>query len=357
MAYWTYYHNLSPFVFQITESFGLRWYSLAYILAAWPGVWFFAHHYIEKGYLNIPRKAVLDAITYGAIGVILGGRIGYCLFYSPYLLFDFNSTFPYWGLLKIYEGGMASHGGIAGLFLSLLIFSRVQKVSFFSLMDISALGGSIGFFLGRIANFINGELFGNVIQGRALLGVKFPSELLLWSHYVERYQTELLSLKKALPVLEKFKGSSFPDASLWEEWVHLALRDTHYRQKVSAVVGRLYEASQLNYDSVREALEPLLLLRHPSQLYQSFFGGLMTFLIVWALWLKPRKAGLISFVWAVSYLSFRIFTESFRMPDAFLGYRFLGLTQGQLLSLFSFVVVVIYGFFVFRQNPKGFRLK
>ena len=356
MAYWTYYHKLDPVIFHVTESFALRWYSLAYIIGAF-GAYFLARRYIQKGCLFMPLESRLDAVTYGALGVMAGGRIGYCLFYGPHLFFEFDSSFPFWGLLKIHEGGMASHGGIAGLLIALFIFSKSRKISFFSLMDLSALGGSIGFFLGRIANFINGELFGNVIGGRAWLGVKFPSELIiLWSNYMGKYKEQLLSLKSALPSLEKFKaGQRLPEASLWEDWVHQAFESSYYRQKVSTITHRLYEASQSNYEPVRQALEPLLPLRHPSQLYQSFFGGLMTFLIVWLLWLKPKKAGVVSLVWAISYLSFRLFTESFRMPDAYLGYRLWGLTQGQLLSLCSFAVVGVYGFFVYRQNPKGFK--
>ena len=354
MAEWTYYHSLSPFIFQVTESFGLRWYSLAYIMGAF-GAYFLSRHYIAKGYLNIPMDSRLDAVTYGALGVILGGRIGYCLFYGPHLFFDFDSSFPFWGLLKIHQGGMASHGGMIGLLVSLLLFAKVRKVSFFSLMDLSALGASVGFFLGRIANFINGELYGNIIQGRALLGVKFPTELFSWSNYIDKYKEQLLSLQQALPALGKFKGRDLPDASLWEEWVYSALQDTYYRQKVSAVVSQLYEASQAGYEPVRQSLELLLPLRHPSQLYQSFFGGLMTFVIIWLVWLKPRKAGLISLVWGISYLGFRVFTEMFRMPDAFLGYRFLGLTQGQILSLCFFAAVGLYGFFIYRKEPKGFR--
>ena len=357
MAHWTYYHDLSPFLFQIAGNFGLRWYSLAYIMGAF-GAYFLARYYILKGHLTIPMESRLDAVTYGALGVMLGGRIGYCLFYGPYLLFDFDSSFPFWGLLKIHEGGMSSHGGMIGLLTALLIFSKVRKVSFFSLMDMSALGASVGFFLGRIANFINGELYGNVIQGRALLGVKFPTELFLWSNYIDKYKEQLSSLKQTFPALETFKkgGRLLQEASSsWEDWLQLAHQDSYYRQKISVLVSRLYEASQSGYEPVRQALEPLLSLRHPSQLYQSFFGGLMTFLLIWLVWLKPRKAGMISLVWAISYLSFRVFTEIFRMPDAFLGYRFLGLTQGQLLSLSFFAAVALYGFFIYRQNPKGFK--
>ena len=373
MSYWTYYHDLSPFIWRLSGNFGLRWYSLAYILGA-AGGWFFARRLILKGRLNIPLDRLTDIVTVGAFGAVAGGRLGYCLFYANYLFSDFSASFPFWGVLKIHEGGMSSHGGFLGLFLSFLIYARRQKISFFSLMDLSAPGGAFGIALGRIANFINGELFGNVIEGRALLGVKFPQELLLWSGYIGQYKERLLSLKKALPALKSHAaatgtangtadgtaenasaaaakaGDSLPAPGAWENWLNLAVEDTHYKQKVSATAQQFYEAS--HSEPVMKALEPLLSLRHPSQLYQSFFGGMMTLLIVYLLWLKPRKAGLVSCVWAASYLIFRVGTETFRAPDPFMGYRAGGLTQGQLLSLSGLLLAGLYGFLVYRQkNP------
>ena len=361
MSYWTYYHDLSPFIWRISGNFGLRWYSLAYILGA-AGGWFFARRLILKGRLNLPLEKLTDIVTVGALGAVAGGRIGYCLFYGTHLFSDFSASFPFWGVLKIHEGGMSSHGGFLGLFLSFLIYARRQKISFFSLMDLCAPGGAFGIALGRIANFINGELFGNVIEGRALLGVKFPQELLLWSGYIGQYKERLLSLKNALPALKSHAASkigpgteaadnSLPSPGAWENWVNLAAEDAHYKQKVSAAAHRFYEAS--HSEPVMKALEPILSLRHPSQLYQSFFGGMMTLLIVYLLWLKPRKAGLVSCVWAASYLIFRVGTETFRAPDPFLGYRAAGLTQGQWLSLFLLIPVLLYGFLVFRQKKPG----
>ena len=357
MALWTYYHSLSPFIFKITGNIGLRWYSLAYIAAAL-FCYFFAKREIEKGRLQFPLADLMDAVTYGAIGVIVGGRLGYCIFYSPYLLWDFNSSFPFWGLLKVYEGGMSSHGGVLGLLASLWIYTKVRGAPFFPLMDVCALGGSVGFFLGRSANFINGELFGHVIKGKALLGVRFPQELFLWGHYVEKHQDALLSLKKALPALRQFQGESAfaPGPSLWADWVSMSLQNPVYRQKTAAVAGQLFAASQEGFEPVRAVLETLLPLRHPSQLYQAFFGGFITFIIIYFLWRTNRlKPGLIALIWAGLYLSFRILTEIFRLPDAFLGYRYAGLTQGQILSLASFAVVIVYGFFLYRSKPRGFR--
>ena len=347
MAHWTYYHNLDPFIWKLTENFGLRWYSMAYILGA-VSTYFLAIYLIKKGRLHLPLEKVMDIVTWGVMGLIIGGRLGYCAFYQPYLFLSLDTSFPFWGVLKIHEGGMASHGGILGLFASLWLFSYKYKVSLFALADASAIGGSVGLFLGRIANFINGELYGRVVEQKALLGVKFPSELFLWVNDISTYKDKLLDLSQVLPALEKvtsLKVQFFPSLMDWQDWVSQAVASPVYRNKVAYFSQLIIQFS--SSPSVQKVLEPLLFVRHPSQLYQAFLGGLLPFLIISVIWLKPRRAGLISFVWFFLYLFFRVISESFRMPDFHIGYQFLDLTRGQWLSLFGFFILAIYGFFVF----------
>ena len=86
MSYWSYYHDLSPFIWQVKGNLGLRWYSFAYIFGALGG-WFFARHYILKGRLNIPLEKLVDIVTYGAFGAIIGGRLGYCFFLRDLFVF------------------------------------------------------------------------------------------------------------------------------------------------------------------------------------------------------------------------------------------------------------------------------
>ena len=353
MARWTYYHTLDPFLIQITETFGLRWYSLAYILGA-VSTWFFAVWFIKKGRLSLPVEKVWDIIAYGAIGAVVGGRLGYCIFYRPELFTDFDSRIPFWGVLKIYEGGMASHGGIIGLFVALLLFSRKYKLPIFSLTDLAVLGGSTGIFLGRIANFINGELYGRVIQTKALIGVKFPTELFLWQSDVSVWQDRLSSLYSVLPALKKVipSGNGIPSPAEWGEWVYRAMEEPLFQNKVSHICHLMVKFS--TSPSVQAALEPLLSLRHPSQLYQSLMGGLGPLIIIGVLWLKPRKAGIASLAWAFSYMIFRVISEFFRMPDEHIGYQFLSLTRGQWLSVSGFVLAVICAVAIYRQPPKGF---
>ena len=354
MARWTYYHNLDPFLVQITETFGLRWYSLAYILGA-VSTWFFAVWFIKRGRLSLPLDKVWDIIAYGAIGAVAGGRLGYCIFYRPELFTDFDSRLPFWGVLKIYEGGMASHGGIIGLFVSLLIFSRKYKLPLFALTDLAVLGGSTGIFLGRIANFINGELYGRVIQTKAIMGVKFPTEIFLWQSDVSTWQDRLASLYQVLPALKKALPSGVPGVpspAEWGEWVYRALAEPLFQNKVSQICHLIVKFS--SSPSVQTVLEPLLSLRHPSQLYQSLLGGLGPLLIIGVLWLKPRKAGLAAVAWFFSYMIFRVISEFFRMPDGHIGFQFLNLTRGQWLSLFGFTLAVVWAWVVYRQSPRGF---
>ena len=347
-----YYHQLDPFLIQFTENFGIRWYSLAYIAGAFL-TWPVGIYLIKKGRIHLPPERLWDIVFYGVIGAVAGGRLGYCLFYSPDLLWSFDRALPFWGLLKIHQGGMASHGGIAGLLISQFLLARRLKVSLFSLMDLGAVAGSIGIFFGRIANFINGELYGRVIEGKAWLAVRFPSELDLWSAQPELFKRQLLSLKSALGPLDSVFSSpvKIPSPVVWESWVkRSADGNAFYSDQVAYICHLITQHAA----PLRESLEPLLSLRHPSQLYQALGGGLMTFVIIALMWIKPRKAGLISLVWIGAYLSFRLLTEVFRQPDPQIGFQIGDLTRGQILSLCLFLVALIYGYFVYKSQPKGF---
>ncbi len=351
----TYYHQLDPFLIQFTENFGIRWYSLAYIAGA-----VFAYlagiYLIKKVRLPLNQSKLMDVVFYGAIGAVLGGRLGYCIFYSPNLFLSFDNTFPFWGLLKIHQGGMASHGGILGLLFSQILYAYRYKISLFSLMDLGAFAGSVGIFLGRIANFINGELYGRVVEGTTWFAVRFPSEIHLWASNPKLYKDQLISLKEVFPSLQSAFQSSvrIPSTYTWEEWiVKSAEGDSVYSGYISYICNLIVQNASLS--SVKEALEPLLFLRYPSQLYQSLLGGLVPFLIMCFLWFKPRKAGIISLAFILSYLSFRVITEFYRQPDSHIGFQFLDLTRGQWLSIFSYLIPLVYGYFVYKQEPKGFK--
>jgi phosphatidylglycerol:prolipoprotein diacylglycerol transferase len=153
IAYWA--HNLSPFVFEIGDGIGLRWYGLSYAAGFLAGWWLY-RWLARRGLSPLRPEQVADFITWGAVfGVLLGGRLGYALFYDlPACMADPARIFRVW------EGGMASHGGMIGLILYTLWFARRHKVSWTGIGDNLCVVAPVGLFFGRIANFINGELYG-----------------------------------------------------------------------------------------------------------------------------------------------------------------------------------------------------
>ena len=349
-----YYHQLDPFVIQFSESFGLRWYSLAYIIGAVCA--FLAGLYlIRKGKLPLPKSKLSDIVFYGAMGAVIGGRLGYCLFYNPSSFLSFDSSFPFWGILKVHQGGMSSHGGIAGFLFSQILYAHRHNISFFSLMDLGAIPGSIGFFLGRIANFINGELYGRVVEGKVWLAVRFPTELYLWADHPGAYKKQLLSLKEILPSLSSVMPTSIriPSVHSWEQWVSKAVEgNSIYENYIAHICGLIVQSA--NKSPIKEGLESLLSARHPSQIYQAVLDGLVPLTVVCFFWLKPRKAGLISLVWISCYLLCRIITEFYRRPDSQIGFEFLNLTRGQWLSVVLYIFVIIYGYIIYKKRPQGF---
>lgn len=350
----TYYHQLNPVLIPITENIGIRWYSLAYIAGAL-FAYFAGAYLIRKGRLSLPLPQLTDIIFAGALGAVVGGRLGYCLFYGPELFLSFDSSFPFWGPLKIHQGGMSSHGGILGLLVFQIFYAYRHKLSFFATMDLAAIAGFMGIFLGRIANFINGELYGRVIEGKAFLGVRFPSELYLWASQPSLYKEQLLSLKALLPSLDSIVQTSFkiPGEWIWREWVLKAVEGDSVFESYVSYINSLIIANA-SHPEIKNLLEPLLSLRHPSQFYQALLGGLLPFLIACVLCLKPKKAGLVSLISAGSYFLFRIVTEFYREPDPQIGFQLFHLTRGQWLSALLFCILVAYGYFIYRQEPKGF---
>jgi phosphatidylglycerol:prolipoprotein diacylglycerol transferase len=155
-----YIHRLSPFIVEFRPGIGLRWYGLAYVLAFVLGYhlyrWLALHRYTELR----PDK-VGDFILWGAIfGVMLGGRLGWVLFYLlPHEGLQSVLENPV-ELIEVWQGGMASHGGVLGLMLFTLWYSRRHKIPWTSLGDSLCTVAPVGLFLVRVANFINGELYG-----------------------------------------------------------------------------------------------------------------------------------------------------------------------------------------------------
>ena len=242
-------NNFDPVAIQLF-SLEIKWYSLAYIFGILVG-WILS----KKIFITDQkiRERFDDYISYLIIGLIIGGRLGYVLFYN--LDYFLNNPID---IFKIWEGGMSFHGGLIGIIIVSVLFAKKNNQDPFSYLDIVSLVAPIGIFFGRTANFINSELYG--IETNSPWGVKF-----------------------------------------------------------------------LKIDD---------LYRHPSQLYEAIFEGLILFLILFYFYRKKpnKESGFISGIFLIFYSIFRFLIEDFRVPDEQLGYLFLNLTMGQIISvIFLFI--------------------
>ena len=261
-------HNFDPVLIDL-GFFQIKWYSIAYIMGIILG-WVHAVKIIKKTQNNtqnfepIKRSDFDELIIYLVLGIILGGRLGYVIFYN--LEYYIQNSFE---IFKLWQGGMSFHGGLLGVIVAIFIFSKNKNTNFFKYSDIVACVAPIGIFLGRIANFINGELFGKV--------------------------------------------STLPWAVIFPNGGNIA--------------------------------------RHPSQIYEAIFEGIVLFILINFLALKRNlivKRGYISSFFLISYSILRIFSEIFREPDEHIGYFFKYFSVGILLSLLT----LIAGFLIFFSAKK-----
>jgi phosphatidylglycerol:prolipoprotein diacylglycerol transferase len=134
--------------------FAIRWYALAYIGGILLG-WRYALVLARWSPVRFDRQAIDDFLIWVTLGIVLGGRIGYVLFYKPAYFLAHPGE-----ILMVWQGGMSFHGGCLGVILAIVIFSLRRRIPMFALGDLVASVVPIGLFLGRLANFVNGELFG-----------------------------------------------------------------------------------------------------------------------------------------------------------------------------------------------------
>lgn len=257
------YPTINPIAFNLGP-LAVHWYGLMYLLG-FLLAWLLARYRIAYNKtLNWTKEQVADLIFYTALGLIIGARIGYMVFYDFPTLIAAPLT-----LFKIWQGGMSFHGGLLGGLLALFLFARRSKKPYLAVLDFIAPLIPLGLAFGRIGNFINGELWGK------------PTSL-PW-------------------------GMVFPTGGPFA--------------------------------------------RHPSQLYEFFFEGIILFIILWCYSSKPRPTGAVSGIFLMGYALSRIFVEFFRQPDIQLGYLAFGwLTMGQLLSL-PMLLIGFYLWWTKRCNP------
>ncbi len=246
------YPEISPIMLQLGPV-AIRWYSMAYLLGILLG-WLLLKRMVKKYSLKLTAQNIEDMVFYATVGIILGGRLGYVLFYGE-KVFAGN----WLEVFAIWKGGMSFHGGALGVIAALYLYARKSGYRFLELTDLVVPVVPIGLFLGRLANFVNDELWGRVSD--VPWAIRFPS------------------------------GGYLP--------------------------------------------------RHPSQLYEAFFEGIVVFIVLNWLWrVKSGRehTGMVSGLFVLLYGVFRISMEQFREPDAHLGFFFEYFTMGQLLSI-PFIIV------------------
>ncbi len=180
------YPDINPVAFQLGWIV-IRWYSLAYIFGL-IGAWLLARKMSRASQSTFTVLKIDDFLLWATLGIILGGRLGYVLFYNlPYYL-EFPSQ-----ILAVWEGGMSFHGGLIGVIVAAALFSWKKQISLLSMGDIIACVAPIGLFLGRLANFVNGELYGRVTHS-VPWAVIFPDGGPLPRHPSQLYEALLEGL-------------------------------------------------------------------------------------------------------------------------------------------------------------------
>src|SRR5216110_2393998 len=284
--------NFDPFIFRLWDNVGPRWYGFAYVLA-FISAYFVVRLLSKRGYCDLPPERVSDFITWTALfGVLLGGRIVYVLFYKPEMLREPLS------ILRAWEGGMASHGGMIGILALTFYYARRHKLTWTNLGDALVVAAPIGLFFGRCANFINGELYGRATN--VSWAMQFPKELNENFSEAGRAIAECMKVDRSLTSSE-------------------------------AIVAAVHHQPQ-----VKEILRGILTPRHPSQLYEAFLEGIVLFAILWLVRTRMwQPNGVLTGLFLICYAIFRIVVENFREPDATL---IAGFTRGQFFSFFLIAI-------------------
>lgn len=317
----SYLHTLSPFLLRISGEIGLRWYGLAY-LAGFVVAGRIMSKLVKTGRSPLARQKIDPGslLTSLVVGVIVGGRLGFAVFYQPQVLWTFGPTFPFWELLAIHKGGMASHGGMLGVLVASVWFVRKNSLDLqdtLHVADLAAFCATPGLFLGRLANFVNAELWGEPITTRPppWWSVKYPNEML----------------------------SGHPDSvpSVVDDVVAVFPNDS-----TSSIHEKLIAGDRL----VQEAVKPLLTPYWPSQLIQALAEGPFLAAVLCIAWWRPKKPGTIAALFLCCYGPLRLLTEMVRQPDAGID-RTFGLSRGQLLSV-GMVLAGIFFLLVVRKSSR-----
>lgn len=319
----SYLHRIDPFAIPFPASWqqypfvpaGIRWYGLGYIagfIVGWLLIWWLA----RSDRTLLPKingrsgPAVSDFLTYLIFGVLVGGRLGHVLFYESHLLWEFDGRAPFWGLLAVNRGGMSSHGGILGVLIACWLFARSRRIDSLHVLDLAAFICPPGLMFGRIANFINGELWGQPLakqESPPWWSIKYPDELLTAGYNLARLDEVRVELVPELTL----HGQSFTN-----------------EQFLAAVRDKLIEGNPKVVALAQEALTAF----YPSQIFQALAEGPMLMAVLLLAWLRPRKPGVVAASFLIAYGVLRIITEMFRDTSESFEQFFGLMTRGQALS-------------------------
>lgn len=310
------YPHIDPVAIDLPGPLDVRWYGLGYMVGFGAG-YLILRRLARRGFVRLDPEAAGDLIFALVLGVILGGRIGYILFYE----FPRFAAHPL-DVFKIWTGGLSFHGGLIGAVLAGAWFARRHQVSWLNVGDAIALGVGPGIFAVRIANFINGELFGRIARASVPWAMRFPTD----------------------PVAQRLLGADRAGSLRGSE----------------LVIDRAYQTGE--WERIRGQVP----LRHPSQLYEALGEGAFTALVVWSVFLWNRRRGVrwgdgaYGGVFLICYGAVRTFLELFRQPDAQfqtptnpLGTVLGPLSMGQVLSILMLLVGVFFLVRGIRTSPAG----
>lgn len=312
-----------PVLLDLPGPLDIRWYGLMYVFGFLIGQWLLVR-LARAGFFPVDPKVAPDLIFYCVIGVMLGGRTGYALFYDP----EFELIRP-WNFIQVWKGGLAFHGGLAGVAIAVWLFARKHKVSWGRVSDACVLAGTPGILAVRFANFINGELYGRVTSKLVPFAMQFPTD---------PRASQLLGLSDSWQMRDRELciQVAFGHRTFDQVKDHLNPVDAHGRAIDWAAV-----APKLHWDKVSAMTDvdgvPLVPFRHPSQLYEGLGEGLVLGLVLLGLYLltrgKPLRPGRYLVVFLLGYAVIRWSLELVRQPDAQMPTSvLLGMTMGQTLS-------------------------
>jgi phosphatidylglycerol:prolipoprotein diacylglycerol transferase len=319
----------------------IRWYGLMYVVGFVIGQQILVR-LARSGFFPVDPKVAPDLVFYCVIGVMLGGRTGYALFYDQSLLWP-------WEFVKVWRGGLAFHGGLAGVAVAAWLFARRHGLRWAQVGDACALAVTPGIFAVRMANFINGELYGRITDRTTFGAMQFPTD------------------PTALRLLGLSDGLGMRDRELGIQVAYGKRTFAEVRDQLSSVdafgdpIPWDAIAPRLDWAKVSQLADPagnpLVPFRHPSQLYEGVAEGPLLGLILLGLYValrgRARRPGVFIVVFLVGYAVLRGMLENVRQPDAQFGPTgevLLGMTMGQTLSSAMVVGAALVVLFTLRSG-------